>query len=62
MRGVQTRNMCYYLIVVHGILWVVPREDAGAKGLCATSSVNALRGIDTFSIPRRRLFVRNQTL
>ena len=29
-----------------------------AKRLCPTSSVNASRGIDTFSIPRRRLSVR----
>ena len=27
-----------------------------AKRLCTTSSVNASKGIDTFSIPRRRLF------
>ena len=32
-----------------------------AKRLCTTSSVNASKGIDTFSIPRRRLWVRSLT-
>ena len=32
-----------------------------AKRLCTTSSVNASKGIDTFSIPRRRRWVRSLT-
>ena len=49
--------------VVHDYLALASTRGRGnglvcAKRLCTTSSVNASRGIDTFSIPRRRLWVR----
>ena len=64
--GTGVRSQATGLSMVHEHL--APQSlGAGAMGLvcarrlCTTSSVNASRGIDTFSIPRRRLWVRSLT-
>ena len=45
-----------------GIPWSLRYGEVGADRSCTTSSVNAPKGIDTFSIPRRRLLVSMRTL